>query len=70
MSILEISHRSQAFGEILEEAKANLGKLLRIPDGYQVLFLQGGGRLQFSMIALSFGSRDAAAQYIVTGTCS
>ncbi|WP_283679713.1 3-phosphoserine/phosphohydroxythreonine transaminase [Lentilactobacillus sp. Marseille-Q4993] len=48
MSILEISHRSQMFDEIIDEAKDNLTKLLNIPAGYQVLFFQGGGTGQFA----------------------
>ena len=46
-SILEISHRSPDFSAILEEAELNLRHLLGVPDGYHVLFLQGGAQLQF-----------------------
>lgn len=69
MSVLEMSHRSQAFGEIVEEAEANLWELLGVPQGYHVLLLQGGASLQFSMAPMSF-LRGAAkpAEYLVTGT--
>lgn len=68
-SILEISHRSPAFDAILEEADANLRQLLSIPDGYQILFLQGGASLQFSMVPMNLlrGAGKTAA-YIRTGS--
>ncbi len=59
-SILEISHRSGAFDEIIEAAEANLRKLLGIPDDYEVLFLQGGSRLQFSMVPMNLLSEGAS----------
>ncbi len=68
MSILEVSHRGPEFGEVLAAAQANLRKLLAIPDGYQVLFLQGGGRLQFAMIPMNFITNGSQAEYIVTGS--
>lgn len=69
-SILEISHRSPAFQEILDGAEENLRKLLRIGDDYAILFLQGGSRLQFSMVPMNLlGPSDAAvATYILTGS--
>lgn len=68
-SILEISHRSKAFDAILADATSRLKALLEIPDNYQILFLQGGARLQFSMIPMNLlrGS-GVAAEYIVTGS--
>jgi phosphoserine aminotransferase len=70
-SILEISHRSKAFKEILGAAETNLRKLLGIPDSYAVLFLQGGSRLQFSMVPLNLlGDGQASADYLVTGSWS
>lgn len=68
-SVLEISHRSKQFGTILESTKTALTELLSIPDNYRILFLQGGARLQFSMIPMNLlrGS-DAAADYILTGS--
>lgn len=69
MSVLEISHRSEPFDKIIAEAQANLRQLLAIPDNYQILFLQGGSLLQFSMLAINFlQGADAPADYIVTGS--
>lgn len=68
-SVLEISHRSAAFTEIIEAAEANLRKLLDISDDYAVLFLQGGSRLQFSMVPMNlFGDTPGSADYILTGS--
>jgi len=67
-SIMEISHRSATFKEILGAADANLRKLLGISDDYEVLFLQGGSRLQFSMIPMNLLSGvQPSADYITTG---
>lgn len=69
MSILEISHRSKAFEQIIAQAEANLRSLLAIPDDYSVLFLQGGARLQFSMVAMNFlRNTGKSADYVVAGT--
>ena len=67
MSILEISHRSAAFDEIIEGAEADFRALARIPEGYHVLFLQGGASLQFSMVPMNLLPQGASADYIVTG---
>jgi len=68
-SILEISHRSKTFTEIIEQAEANLRKLLAIPQNYRVLFLQGGAQLQFAMIPMNLlAGSGKAADYILTGT--
>ena len=66
-SILEISHRGKAFTEILEAAEDNLRKLLGLKDHFRVIFLQGGSRLQFSMIPMNL-LRGRSADYITTGT--
>lgn len=66
MSILEMSHRSEAFGHVIEDAKATLRRLLAIPDGYHILFLQGGATLQFAGIPLNL-MRTGRAGYIVSG---
>ena len=68
-SILEISHRSPQFRAILQDASQRLRQLLAIPADYEVLFLQGGARLQFSMVPMNLlrGS-SAAADYVVTGS--
>ena len=71
ISILEISHRSKQFGQIIETAEANLRKLLGIPDNYRVLFLQGGALLQFGMVPMNFlRNTGKPADFIVTGTWS
>ncbi len=66
-SILEISHRSKAFGAIAEEAEDNLRSLLAVPPTHRVLFLQGGASLQFAMVPLDLLG-DGFAQYVVTGS--
>ncbi len=69
LSVLEISHRSAACGEIMQEAEANLRALLKIPENYRVLFLHGGASLQFAMIALNFlKGAPQPADYILTGS--
>ncbi len=70
MSILEISHRSKTYDEIHLNAKNDLKELLGIPDTHEVLFLQGGASLQFSMVALNLMPPANKADYIVTGTWS
>ena len=67
MSVLEISHRSAAFDEILEGCEADVRKLAGIPDGYHVLFLQGGASLQFSMVPMNLLPQGGSADYVVTG---
>lgn len=68
-SILEISHRSKQFIAIQEAAKQRLIRLLNIPDTHEVIFLQGGARLQFSMVPMNLlrGS-STPAQYVLTGS--
>jgi phosphoserine aminotransferase len=70
MSILEISHRSKPFEDILAECEADLRALGGIPDDYRVLFLQGGASLQFSMVPMNLLAAGASADYIVTGAWS
>lgn len=68
-SILEVSHRSKQYIEIQENAKASLQRLLGLDDSYDVLFLQGGARLQFSMVPINLlRGQPAPAQYVVTGS--
>lgn len=66
-SVMEMSHRSKDFQKIIDDAEANLRQLLTIPDNYKVLFLQGGGTLQFSMVPLNLLRKSKKADYIVTG---
>jgi phosphoserine aminotransferase len=69
MSVLEISHRSPAFDRILEDTLQTLRQLLGIGDDYEVLLMQGGASLQFSMVPMNLlRSRQGAADYILTGT--
>ncbi len=70
MSILEISHRSKPFDEIIQGAEADLRTLAGIPDGYHVLFLQGGASLQFSMVPMNLLPAGGSADYVVTGVWS
>jgi len=67
MSVMEMSHRSQMFQDIIDTAEADLRDLMSIPDNYKVLFLQGGGTLQFSMVPLNLLRNSKKADYIVTG---
>ena len=66
MSVLEMSHRSSMFQQIIDDAEATLRRLLSIPDNYRVLFLQGGATLQFAGIPMNLMCRGRAG-YIVTG---
>ena len=66
MGVMEMSHRSKMFQEIIDTAEADLRKLMNIPDNYKVLFLQGGASLQFAMIPMNF-MKNHKADYIVTG---
>ena len=68
LSVLGISHRDPWFRDVLDEAENNLRSLLHLPAGYEVLFLQGGASLQFSMIPMALlRGRQASADYLVTG---
>ena len=68
MSVLEISHRSPAFDEILSAAEAGIRALAGVPDDYHVLFLQGGATLQFSMVPMNLLSGGGTADYLLTGS--
>ncbi|MDQ1558815.1 MAG: phosphoserine aminotransferase [Pyrinomonadaceae bacterium] len=68
MSVMEISHRSKTFDEIINGAEQGLRELMGIPDNYKVLFLQGGASLQFSMIPLNLLAEGQTADYIITGS--
>ena len=68
-SILEISHRSKAFDDIIKQAELNLRTLLAIPDDYAVLFVQGGARLVFSMIPMNLAADGKSTfDYVLTGS--
>ncbi|MBU5486786.1 3-phosphoserine/phosphohydroxythreonine transaminase [Clostridium sp. MSJ-8] len=66
MSVMEMSHRSQAFADIIETAEADLRELMNIPDNYKVLFLQGGASQQFAAIPMNL-MKNKVADYIITG---
>ncbi len=66
MSVMEMSHRSKAFENILDAAEADLRELMGIPDNYKVLFLQGGGHTQFAMVPMNL-MKNKVADYILTG---
>ncbi len=67
MSVMEMSHRSVAFKDIIDETKENCKKLLNIPDNYKVLFLQGGASLQFAMIPMNLMVKNKKVDFIDTG---
>lgn len=69
MSVMEMSHRSAAFKDIIEEAEADLRELMNIPDNYHVLFLQGGATQQFAAIPMNL-MLTGKADYIVSGSWS
>jgi len=68
MSVMEISHRSKTFDDIIDRTEASLRDLLKIPSNYHILFLQGGASLQFSMIPMNFLPADGNADYVLTGS--
>lgn len=67
-SVMEMSHRSDEFKKIIEDAEQNLRDLMNIPDNYHVLFLQGGATLQFSMIPINLLKNSKKADYVITGS--
>ena len=66
MSVMEMSHRSKAFEEIIQDAEQDLRDLMNIPDNYKVLFLQGGASTQFAMVPMNL-MKNRVADYIITG---
>lgn len=70
MSVMELSHRSPAYDDVHNQAINRLRSLFSIPDNYEVLFLQGGASLQFSMIPMNFLQSDKQAGYVMTGVWS
>lgn len=69
MSVMEISHRSAAFDEIINQAEERLRRLMGIPDHYRVLFMQGGAWMQFAMVPMNL-MQNGKAQYVDTGAWS
>ena len=66
-SVMEMSHRSKVFQSVIDEAEALLRELMDIPENYKVLFLQGGGSSQFSMIPMNLMTKSNKADFIITG---
>ena len=66
MSVMEMSHRSKTYQNIIDEAEADLRDLMNIPDNYKVLFLQGGASQQFAMIPMNL-MKNKVADYVITG---
>ncbi|MFK8881482.1 3-phosphoserine/phosphohydroxythreonine transaminase [Bacillus velezensis] len=70
MSVMELSHRSKEYDAVHQKAKSLLKELMDIPDDYDILFLQGGASLQFSMLPMNFLTPEKTAHFIVTGAWS
>jgi len=68
MSVMEVSHRSKVFEDLLAGAIAGIRELAGVPSNYRILFLQGGASLQFSMAPMNLLTKGATADYIDTGT--
>ena len=66
-SVMEMSHRSAEFKEILADAEANLRDIMNIPDNYKVMFIQGGGTLQFAMVPLNLAVNTKKIDFLLTG---
>ena len=66
MSVMEMSHRSKAYQAIIDEAEADIRRLMNIPDNYKVLFMQGGASQQFAMVPMNL-MKNGVADYIITG---
>ena len=69
MCVMEMSHRSKVFQQIRDEAEADLRKLMGIPENYKVLFVQGGGTVQFAMVAMNL-MKNGVGCYVETGAWS
>jgi phosphoserine aminotransferase len=67
MSILEVSHRSKVFEDVLARAEADIRRLARVPANYRILFLQGGASLQFAMVPMNLLTPESTADYVETG---
>ena len=66
-SVMEMSHRSKVYDDIIKEAEALLREVMNIPDNYKVLFLQGGASSQFAMVPMNLMNRNKKADYVITG---
>lgn len=70
MSVMEMSHRSDIFGEILSGTEAKLRSLLGVPGNYRILFMPGGASLQFTLVPMNLLKKSGFAEYLTTGTWS
>lgn len=70
ISVMELSHRGKEFTDIIEKAQADLREIMRIPENYKVLFLQGGASMQFVMVPLNLMTKNKKADYVHTGQWS
>lgn len=70
MSVMEMSHRSKFFDDIINDAKAKLRALMNIPDDYEIMFIQGGATTQFTMVAMNLMTGSGIADYAITGAFS
>lgn len=70
MSVMEMSHRSKVYDEIIKNTEAMFRKVMAIPDNYKVLFLQGGATLQFGMVPMNLLAKNGRADYVLSGNFS
>ena len=67
MSVMEMSHRSKDYEEIINSCEALVRELMHVPDNYKVMFLQGGGSSQFAMIPMNLGNKNKKCDIVITG---
>ncbi len=67
MSVMEMSHRSKDYEEIINGCEALVRELMHVPDNYKVMFLQGGGSSQFAMIPMNLGNKNKKCDIVITG---
>lgn len=67
-SVMEMSHRSKEYGEIIDATRQKLKDMMNVPDNYKILFLQGGGSTQFTMVAMNLMNKYKKAAYVCTGS--
>ncbi len=70
MGVMEMSHRSKVYDEIIKNTEAMFRKVMNIPDNYKVLFLQGGATMQFAMLPMNLLTKSGSADYVLTGNFS
>ena len=70
LSVMEMSHRSPVYEDIIARAESSLRKLMKIPANYKILFLQGGATMQFSAIPMNLLNGSGKADYVISGQFS